>query len=221
MQALNLMLSGRPIPAEDAVVIGLADQAVPAQQLLPAATQAALELAAGKAGSGQGQRRRHTLQLTQHMAQSGEVFVEAATALQEAAARVQRSMAGQQHYQLLLAAVADGLARGAPAGLQTEGEGFSACCASRLHRQLLWMFQLGRTAKKARGPAWVALQVVQFLGLAWIWFYVNSIYVWTSFMVGYNKARGKNKERQAAAAATAATGAGSSKEAAGRRRKVK
>ena len=81
-----------------------------------------------------------------------------------------------------------------------------ACHSNNVPRPLLLPLCLVRPA----------VQVVQFFGLAWIWFYVHLIYVWTSFMVGYDKARGRNKEKQAAAAA-----ASGSKEAAGKRKKAK
>ena len=32
-------------------------------------------------------------------------------------------------------------------------------------------------------------QALLFLGFVWIWFYVHVVYVWTSFMIGYNRAR--------------------------------
>ncbi|KAL4443544.1 hypothetical protein ABPG75_011281 [Micractinium tetrahymenae] len=210
-QALNLMLSGQSISAEDGLAIGLVDKVTaPPSQLLTAAKAAALELAASAAP------RRRALQLSQHMQQVGEVFAAAAAAVAEAQARVNRSLAGQQHYLLLLEAVAAGLAQGAPTGLQQEGEGFRAACESRLHRLLLGMFKLSRQLKTARGPAWVLLQVQQFLGFAWIWFYVHWIYVWTSFLMGYNKARKRSKDRAAAGSGSAA---GGSRAAAGARKK--
>lgn len=129
-QALNLMLSGQPISAEDGLAMGLVDSVVPPSQLLSAAKGAALELAASAAP------RRRTLQLSQHMQQSGEGFVAAAAAVADAQARVNRSLAGQQHYLLLLEAVAAGLAQGAPTGLQLVrvprqqfAPGFRGCTA--------------------------------------------------------------------------------------------
>lgn len=137
-QALNLMMSGQPIPAEDGLAIGLVDRVVPQSQLLAAAKAAALELAAGAVP------RRRSLQLSQHMQQSGDGFVEAVAAVAEAQARVNRGLAGQRHYLLLLEAVAAGLAQGAPAGLQqVRGQLPAACTAGarrrpgRVHRQLL------------------------------------------------------------------------------------
>ncbi|KAL4447336.1 hypothetical protein ABPG77_007369 [Micractinium sp. CCAP 211/92] len=211
-QALNLMLSGQPISAEHGLAMGLVDSVVSPSQLLSAAKGAALELAASAAP------RRRTLQLSQHMQQSGEGFVAAAAAVADAQARVNRSLAGQQHYLLLLEAVAAGLAQGAPTGLQLEGEGFRAACESQLHRLLLGMFKLSHQLKGARGPAWFLLQVLQFLGFAWVWFYVHWIYVWSSFLVGYNKARNKSKDRAAAGSGGAAA-AGSSRAAASTRKK--
>jgi hypothetical protein len=61
LQALNLMLSGQPIPADDAQVIGLVDQLVPPQDLQAAAARLAADMAAGRSP------RRRTLQLTSHM----------------------------------------------------------------------------------------------------------------------------------------------------------
>jgi len=49
----------------------------------------------------------------------------------------------------------------------------------------------------------LALQAQLFIGLVWMWLYVHWIYVWTSFMVGYNKARkGKGSKPQGAGAAS-------------------
>ncbi len=116
------MLSGQPISAENGLAMGLVDKVVPPSQLLSAAKGAALELAASAAP------RRRTLQLSQHMQQSGEGFVAAAAAVADAQARVNRSLAGQQHYLLLLEAVAAGLAQGAPTGLQLVRVQLPAAC---------------------------------------------------------------------------------------------
>ncbi|PSC72554.1 glyoxysomal fatty acid beta-oxidation multifunctional MFP-a [Micractinium conductrix] len=213
-QVLNLMLSGQPIPAEDGLAIGLVDEVAPAGQLLEAARRAAAALGAAVAAGKPGARRR-TLQLTQHVQASGEVFADAAAALQEAQATVQRTLAGQEHYRLLLDACASGLMEGVPAGLQKEGEGFRACCNSRLHRMLLHMFKLHKSLCRSRGPAWALLQVQLFVGLAWIWFYVHLIYVWTSFMIGYRKARTGSKKKKEDESSTAAGGSGSGKAAGG------
>ena len=60
------MLSGTPIPAGDALTIGLVDTVVPSDKLLAEARRAALDLAAAVAAGTPGARRK-TLQLTQHM----------------------------------------------------------------------------------------------------------------------------------------------------------
>lgn len=120
MQALNLMLSGQPISADDALAIGLVDEVVPEQELLAKAKRLALDIASGKVP------RRRTLQLNSHMQTSGEVFARAVAALAQAKEDLQRRrLTGQGHYVLLLEAAAAGLAHGPAVGLQKVGEGCS------------------------------------------------------------------------------------------------
>jgi enoyl-CoA hydratase/carnithine racemase len=113
VQALNLLLSGQPISADEALAVGLVDEVVASGDLLAAARRLALAIAGGTAP------RRRTLQLTQRMPTSGVGFAAAVQALTDARRDLRKlRYMGQLHYELLLEAVAAGLAEGPALGLQ-------------------------------------------------------------------------------------------------------
>lgn len=182
MQALELLLSGKAMSADEALAVGLVDEVVQPANLLSAARRLALAVASGAVA------RRRTLQLTQRLPTAGDGFVAAAQALTEARRGLgKRGLTGQLHYELLLEAAAAGLAEGPAVGLQRvsragrckggrdlschaarqgcttallqEGECFRAAAATRLHRMLLGLFKLHRSLRKARGVAWIFGQV--------------------------------------------------------------
>ncbi|KAL4858545.1 UDP-glycosyltransferase TURAN [Chlorella vulgaris] len=222
-QALNLMLSGQPISADDALAIGLVDEVVLEQELLAKAKRLALDIASGKVP------RRRTLQLNSHMQTSGEVFARAVAALAQAKEDLQRRrLTGQGHYVLLLEAAAAGLAHGPAVGLQKEGEAFQAAASSRLHRMLLHLFKLHRSLKKkAPGPVWALGHVYAVLSLLVLVTYVKLLipYAYASklcraFKTGFLQSYkgGAGHEEQAGSAAVAAQPAGNVSQAGASRR---
>ncbi|KAI3428089.1 hypothetical protein D9Q98_006472 [Chlorella vulgaris] len=222
-QALNLMLSGQPISADDALAIGLVDEVVPEQGLLAKAKRLALDIASGKVP------RRRTLQLNSHMQTSGEVFARAVAALAQAKEDLQRRrLTGQGHYVLLLEAAAAGLAHGPAVGLQKEGEAFQAAASSRLHRMLLHLFKLHRSLKKkAPGPVWALGHVYAVLSLLVLVTYVKLLipYAYASklcraFKTGFLQSYkgGGGHQEQAGSAAAPAQPAGNASQAGASRR---
>ena len=107
-KGVEMMLTSQPVKAEEAQALGLVDGVVPKEQLLPAATQLALDIASGR------RPRLRTLLRTDKL----EPYGEALAVLEFARAQAAKRARHLQHPQLCLDAVQSGVERGGVEGLK-------------------------------------------------------------------------------------------------------
>ena len=98
--------TSKPIMSEEAKQVGLVDAVVPVQQLVPAASKFALDIASGK------QRWRRTLSLTDRIGSQEESF----KVLKQARARAQKTYRNVPHPFVMLDCIEAGIENGGVAG---------------------------------------------------------------------------------------------------------
>ncbi|KAI3432440.1 hypothetical protein D9Q98_003993 [Chlorella vulgaris] len=140
-KAVEMMLTSTPIKDRAALKLGLVDAVVPAAQLLEAAKQMALDIAAGK------RARVQTLYRTDKLEALGEALPILHFAREQTVKRARHLT----HPLLCLDAIQYGIEHGGRAGLQKEVECFAAAAALDTHKALVHIFFAQRSTKKIKG----------------------------------------------------------------------
>jgi enoyl-CoA hydratase/3-hydroxyacyl-CoA dehydrogenase len=140
-KAVDMMLTSKPIMAEEAVKVGLVDAVVPHRQLLPAARKFALDIVAGK------QAWRRTLSLTDRLGS----LEDSMKVLQQARARAQKTYRNVPHPFAMLDCIEEGIKNGGVAGTLKEEEVSPKLIASPTAKALMHIFFAQRSAFKIQG----------------------------------------------------------------------
>ncbi|KAL3160104.1 hypothetical protein ABBQ32_010882 [Trebouxia sp. C0010 RCD-2024] len=140
-KACEMMLTSQPIKEGAAKKLGLVDDVVPKEKLLPAARQLALAIAAGKAP------RSYTLYRTDKLESLGEALAIITFAKAQAA----KKGAHLTHPQLCLDAIQWGVEFGGLKGIDKEQEAFAKAASLDTHKALVHIFFAQRSTKKVKG----------------------------------------------------------------------